>query len=51
MPGSSEIYMPQWWPANWKNRLIFWAQHPSYTMKAVLARVLRGIGFPQKRAA
>jgi len=28
--------MPQWWSANWKNRLIFGAQHPSYAIKAVV---------------
>lgn len=51
MPGSSEIVMPPWWPANCKNRLIFWAQYPTYAMKAVSARVLRGIGFLKERAA
>ncbi|MGB8522233.1 MAG: class I SAM-dependent methyltransferase [Candidatus Acidiferrales bacterium] len=28
--------MPQWWSANWKNRLAFGAQHPGYAIKAVL---------------
>jgi len=28
--------MPHWWWANWKNRLVFGAQHPGYAIKAVL---------------
>jgi predicted O-methyltransferase YrrM len=28
--------MPQWWSANWKNRLVFGVQHPGYAIKAVL---------------
>jgi predicted O-methyltransferase YrrM len=28
--------MPQWWSANWKNRLVFGAQHPWYAIKSVL---------------
>ena len=28
--------MPQWWSANWKNRLSFAAKHPSYAVKAVV---------------
>jgi predicted O-methyltransferase YrrM len=28
--------MAQWWSANFKNRLIFGAQHPSYAIKAVV---------------
>jgi predicted O-methyltransferase YrrM len=31
--------MPQWWSANWKNRLAFGAQHPGYAIKAVLRDV------------
>jgi predicted O-methyltransferase YrrM len=31
--------MPQWWSANWKNRLVFGAQHPGYAIKAVLRDV------------
>jgi len=28
--------MPQWWSANWKNRLGFAARHPQYAVKSVL---------------
>ena len=33
-------FMPQWWSANWKNRLVFGAQHPGYAVKAVLRDLL-----------
>ena len=28
--------MPQWWSANWKNRLVFGAQHPTYAIRSVV---------------
>lgn len=28
--------MPQWWSANWNNRVSFAAKHPSYAVRTVL---------------
>ncbi|HEX4001820.1 MAG TPA: class I SAM-dependent methyltransferase [Candidatus Acidoferrales bacterium] len=32
--------MPQWWSANWKNRLVFGAQHPTYAIRSVVRDLL-----------
>jgi predicted O-methyltransferase YrrM len=32
--------MPQWWSANWKNRLVFGVRHPTYAIKSICRDLL-----------